>query len=139
MTRMKAATHSLHERRIESHRVNDEGSFPSISTVLQSAVVNAWAFAASYSILHYAMAGSLARSNTETIAALASAATLRNAEDRVAAALPGSSDICEGTSVAELMASDRRRIECRALGDDFVNNLALPLRKDLIMVASVVC
>lgn len=120
------------------HKVNAHGWNMAVPTLLTSIMTDAWIFAAGYSFLRYAVAASFLHSNIESIAAFISEHRRPGIQDEAAVMPDGLTHACDGASIEEFMASDRRRVECEALGI-FETSLIKSLRSDLILASSVVC
>ena len=140
MTRMTLAIDSLRdERRVADHEVNVEESDRAVSTALANVITDAWMLAIYYSIFHYVMAESIVRINAEAIAGVTWALGPTDAGDKFDENRGDSLESSDAPSVGDLLASDRRSIACKTHDGEFVSNLTVPLRKDLILASSIVC
>lgn len=123
---------------VADRKIDASGMDLAIPTTFATAIANAWMLAASYSILHYAVAVSLMRSNEATDAAFVSECRISGGDDEPAEMPNGSSNTFLDASLEELMATDRRRVECEALGT-FESDLTKLLRSNFILASHIVC
>ncbi len=140
MTKPPFAIDSLRDRRhAADHEVSVRRLDRATSTVLGDAMADAWVLAACCSILTYAMAESMVRSNAHVIAAITCALGPTDAGDSLAAKRVSPVEGFDSRFVEDLLASDRRSIACETFGGEFVSNSTMPLRRDLILASGVVC
>jgi hypothetical protein len=98
-------------------------------------VEDVWLLAVGYSVAHGALLADLAARNAEMLARLVSAqpSGACGCKPAMTAIAPANLSTAE-----EFLALDQRRTECRALGSA-LDGVMMPLRRDLILMSSVVC
>ena len=102
-------------------------------TTLASAE-DVWLLAVGYSVAHWAVLADLAARNTEVFARLVSAQP-SDADCKPAVTAIARANL---SPAEEFLALDQRRTECRALGGA-LDGVMMPLRRELILMSSVVC
>jgi hypothetical protein len=101
-------------------------------------VEHIWMLTIAFSIFQYAMAVDIAGRNAEAFAVFARALRRSDASSEPARTSEISAESADVLSAEERLASDERSAKCKALGET-MNNLTMPVRKELILASSVVC
>jgi hypothetical protein len=137
--RVMSVTPSQHEKHLN-------GSIPmsaiapatnSLRKTTLDGVEHIWMLTIAFSIFQYAMAVDVAGRNAEAFA-MFDRALRRSDASEPARASEISAEGADVLSAEERLASDERSAECKALGET-MNNLTMPVRKELILASSVVC
>jgi hypothetical protein len=134
------AVEAFHDgKRVADHEAMMRGLDGTIPMTFARVMVDAWILAIGYSLCCYAAAASPARSHGEADADFTWALGLNDAGDALDGKPNASADRCDDEFVEELLASDRRRIGCKAFAGDAMSDLTMPLRQDMVLASSVVC